>query len=519
MNSEFDFLIEDDEIEVPNYNRNFYKILIVDDEEDIHHATKIALNSLKFDGIPVSFLSAYNSSETKHILSTTDDIAVILLDVVMESDDSGLLLIDYIRYELNNKNTRIILRTGQPGMALEEEVIVKYDINDYKEKSELTRKKLFTTVYSSLRAYQDIISLINTQNGMKKIIESTGDLFDINERSFQEFITNLLKNLKNIQNETSNSTESLNSLFIHIDHSYKKILSATGTFEGYEKLNANYIDALIEELNLKEVLDSNKNIHATVTENHEMIFMHKSVLDRKSLYFQTLNHFEDNVDLARLYLLNCIIGIDNFFIKRDMLDSQMESLFVLSDTIELRSATTANHVKRVAAQVEIIVKKLGYEFEQINNVKFASMLHDIGKIGIPDNVLLKPGKLNSGEFEIIKTHTQIGYNLLTQSKLPLMADAAEIALYHHECWDGSGYPEGLKEDKIPFSARIVAILDVFDALVNKRVYKEAWTFEDAIAYVIGEKGKKFDPTIVDIFTSEMESIKETYLLYPAHSQS
>jgi len=518
MNNEFDFLIEDEEKEVPNYNRNFYKILIVDDEEDVHYATKIALNSLSFDGLPVSFLSAYNTTETKEILSSKDDIAVILLDVVMENDDSGLLLIDYIRNKINNKNTRIILRTGQPGMALEEEVIVTYDINDYKEKSELTRKKLFTAVYSSLRAYKDIMSLTNTQNGMKKIIESTGDLFDISERSFQEFITSLLENLKTIQTDTSNNTDTLNSLFIHIDHTYKKILSATGKFKGYENLKGNYIDAVIDELNLKEILDSNKNIHANITDNNEMIFMHKSILDRKSLYFQTIDHTDNNMDLSRLYLLNCILGIDNFFIKRDMLDSQMESLFVLSDTIELRSAKTANHVKRVAAQAEIIVKKLGYNLEDIGKVKFASMLHDIGKIGIPDNVLLKPGKLTSGEFEIIKTHTQIGYNLLTQSKLPLMAAAAEIALYHHENWDGTGYPEGLKGEEIPFSARIVALLDVFDALVNKRVYKEPWTFEEAFTYVIQEKGKKFDPAIVDIFLSEMESVKETYSIYPAHWQ-
>lgn len=517
MTEEYDFLIEEEKDENKNskdHNRSAYKILIIDDEEDVHLATKLALRGMSFEDVPLTFLSAYSAEEAKEILQNEMDIGVILLDVVMESDHAGLLLVDYIRNTLNNKNVRIILRTGQPGIAVEEKVIVDYDINDYKEKSELTRKKLFTAVYSSLRAYKYIISLVNTQKGMTKIIESTSDLFDISERSFQGFIESLIQNLNDIHDLSDSSSSSLNSFFVHLDREYTRILTATGKFKDYTTMSAKEIDNLIHELNLTDVIQDNRNILASITEKNELIFMHKSVLDRKSLFYQTIDTDGKFEELSKLYLLNCILGIDNFFTKRDMLDSQMESLFILSDTIELRSAKTANHVKRVAAQVEIMAKALSFDENEISNMKFSSMLHDIGKIGIPDEVLLKPARLTTGEFEIIKTHTRIGYNLLKQSKLPLMSEAALIALYHHENWDGNGYPENLSATDIPLSARIVSIIDVFDALVTKRVYKEAWSFEDALEYILAEKSSKFDPDLVDVFASNINQIKETYKLYP-----
>ena len=129
----------------------------------------------------------------------------------------------------------------------------------------------------------------------------------------------------------------------------------------------------------------------------------------------------------------------------------------------------------------------------------AAPMHDVGKIGIPDGVLMKAGKLTADEFKIIKLHTVIGSRILSGTTLPLLELAKEIALSHHERWDGNGYPLGLKEIDIPVSGRIVAITDVFDALTSKRVYKEAWPIEQALEYISDMREKQFDPEIVDAF--------------------
>jgi HD-GYP domain-containing protein (c-di-GMP phosphodiesterase class II) len=136
------------------------------------------------------------------------------------------------------------------------------------------------------------------------------------------------------------------------------------------------------------------------------------------------------------------------------------------------------------------------------------MLHDIGKIGIPDAILNKPTKLEDNEWEVMKQHTIIGYKILSTVDNPLFKMASNIALYHHENWDGSGYPKGLKGEEIPLEARIVALVDVYDALSTDRVYRKAWSEEKVLKYIKELNGKKFDPNIVEIFLNNYDEIKK-----------
>lgn len=170
-----------------------WRVLIVDDDLEVHTVTRLILAKTVFKQRPVELLSAYSAAEAQQMLQTASDIAVILLDVVMETEDAGLLLVHTIRHDLDNKAVRIILRTGQPGQAPEEQVIIDYDINDYKAKSELTAQKLFTTVIASLRAYETIISLEKTRLGLEKIVNSSDSLFQIN--SIREFASGMLMQL------------------------------------------------------------------------------------------------------------------------------------------------------------------------------------------------------------------------------------------------------------------------------------------------------------------------------------
>ncbi len=170
-----------------------WRVLIVDDDEEVHTVTRLILAKTVFKQRAVELLSAYSAAGAQQMLQTESDIAVVLLDVVMETDDAGLLLVHTIRHDLDNTAVRIILRTGQPGQAPEEQVIIDYDINDYKAKSELTSQKLFTTVIAALRSYETIISLEKNRIGLEKIIDSSDSLFQIS--SMREFASGVLTQL------------------------------------------------------------------------------------------------------------------------------------------------------------------------------------------------------------------------------------------------------------------------------------------------------------------------------------
>ena len=193
--------------------------------------------------------------------------------------------------------------------------------------------------------------------------------------------------------------------------------------------------------------------------------------------------------------------------------TQKEILFILGEITETRSQETGNHVRRVAEFSKLLALKYGLSEEEAKLVKIASTLHDVGKVGIPDSILNKPGKLTEAEFEIMKTHTTTGYQMLKHSKREILQASAIIAYTHHEKYDGTGYPQGLKGEEIPLYGRITAIADVFDALCTERVYKKAWDLEKIKAFFKAEKGKHFDPVLVDIFLNhfhEFVVIKESY---------
>ncbi|OLS39223.1 HD domain-containing phosphohydrolase [Bacillus sp. MRMR6] len=193
--------------------------------------------------------------------------------------------------------------------------------------------------------------------------------------------------------------------------------------------------------------------------------------------------------------------------------TQKEIVFRLGEITETRSKETGNHVRRVAEYSQFLASKYGLQSDEIELVKLASPLHDIGKVAIPDSILNKPGKLTNEEFAIIKTHTEIGYQMLKHSNTKLMETAAIIAYTHHEKYDGTGYPRGLKKQEIPLYGRITTVSDVFDALSSKRTYKKSWEIKDIIEYFKCEKGKHFDPILVEIFldnVNEFLRIKEKF---------
>lgn len=182
-----------------------------------------------------------------------------------------------------------------------------------------------------------------------------------------------------------------------------------------------------------------------------------------------------------------------------------EVIFRLSRATEYRDPETGNHIKRLAHYARLMAEGLDLSKEDRQMIFIAAPMHDVGKVAIPDEILLKPGKLTPDEFEVMKRHTEIGEEILGGSPSRMMRRAAQIALFHHERYDGSGYPRAIGGEAIPLFARIVAVADVFDALTSKRPYKAAWTCEAALEYVADQRGRQFDPDCVDAFKGKFDA--------------
>jgi len=185
-------------------------------------------------------------------------------------------------------------------------------------------------------------------------------------------------------------------------------------------------------------------------------------------------------------------------------ENQCEMIYILMEVMESTSDETGQHIRRVAETSKLLAQKTSYlSEEEVNCIYLASPMHDIGKIAIPKEILHKPGKLTDEEMTIMRTHAEKGAALLKNSKRRLTTSASIIALQHHEKWDGSGYPKGLKAEEIHIFGRIVALADVFDALTHKRQYKDAWTINDAIGYIKKNSGSHFDPALVKILVDNL----------------
>lgn len=201
------------------------------------------------------------------------------------------------------------------------------------------------------------------------------------------------------------------------------------------------------------------------------------------------------------------VAFENIHLHEEIHNTQKEIIEKLGEVVETRSNETAFHVHRVAELSEILAKAYGLSDEDANMLKMASPMHDIGKIGISDNILLKPEKLTEKEYEVMKTHAVIGADILKSSKRVLLQTAAIVAEEHHERYDGTGYPKGLSGEDIHIYGRITAIADIYDALVHKRCYKDAWKIEDAKQYLKDESGKIFDPKLVNLFFENYKKIE------------
>ena len=200
---------------------------------------------------------------------------------------------------------------------------------------------------------------------------------------------------------------------------------------------------------------------------------------------------------------NVLKGLSNSYYKQAFHDA----MHIIGNAGHFFDEDTESHVWRMAGISRLIGEQLGWDSKDLDELQYAAAMHDTGKIGIPSDILTKPGRLNTAEWEIMKTHAKIGYELLSFSDHPILKMAADVALHHHEKWDGTGYPDGISGEKISLSARIVAVADVFDALTSDRPYKKAWPVDVAFKAIEEDSGSHFDPTVVSAFLSARSDVE------------
>lgn len=487
-----------------------WNILLVDDEPGVHQVTKMVLKDFKFDQRPLNLISAYSGEQGYEIMASRNDIALAIIDVVMESDHAGLKLVRRIREELENNYTRLVLRTGQPGQAPEEDIIANYDIDDYKDKTELTSNKLFTLMYASLRSYRDICVIDSHRRSLEQVILASTEIFEASSlKTFASAVLKQICNLLNLDGAIFYCT-SLNSDFD--DTGDYQVLAVSGTLAQLETKNKSELPESVRKA-FEYALNQKKSyINGDIYTGY-----FSTSLGNENLLYVSMERELDDLDkqLLDIYASNVAVTYENLLLRDEILDTQKELAYILGEAVEQRSKETGSHVRRVALYSHLLAVKYGLDSQQSELIKLASPLHDVGKIAIPDSILKKPGKLDQNEWEVMKTHAQLGADLLHSNENKVIKMGSIIAGQHHEHWDGNGYPYQLKGEDIHIAGRITALADVFDALGCKRYYKDAWPLEDILAEIDKQKGKQFDPKLVDILHDNIDEFLEIRDLYPS----
>ena len=503
-----DFLKPDSPVRSSDAVEPGWKLMIVDDDPEIHQVTRMVLADFNFDGQRLRFLNAHSAAECRNLLPQHRDTAVILLDVVMEEETAGLELVRWIRDELENPLVRIILRTGQPGYAPETRVIREYDINDYKEKTELTSQKLFTAVTAAIRSYRDLRVIEQNRRGLENIIAASATIFE--PTSLKVFAEGILTQLTALlKYDDSSLLVQASGLAVSPEGKSFTILAGTGDYAADSPTGPIPDD---EERLLRRALAGKSSFF----DDEFYVGYYRARSGRENLLLLRGNRPLKNIDknLISIFSANIAVAFDNLDLNLEIEETQKEVIYTLGEIVESRHQETGRHVLRVGKVAEILAQGFGLDEEKTRLIRYAAPMHDVGKIGIPDSILHKPGPLTAEELDLMRSHTEIGYRLLKQNKRTILQAAAAIALYHHEHWNGGGYPKGLKGEEIPPEAQIVGLADVFDALTHPRVYKEAWPLDRVLAYIEDNRERQFSAPLVDVFLRELPAIEEVLKQYP-----
>lgn len=536
---------------------DYWKVLVIDDEQEVHDVTELVLRNFEFEGKSLKLLHAYSATEGIRVFGEHEDIAVALVDVVMDGDDAGLRLVRHVRQSMGNHFVRIILRTGQPGLAPEREVISRYEINDYKAKTELSAQKLFSVMVSALRGYRDIKALDDTRKGLERMLETATALF--RARTIPRFAEIALGKLVSLFNQERAILQDRQGGGVFIAQSSQ--LFSRGevlAFIGSPAMASNGMHTILPR-QVANIERSIQTISIAITTRYNEDFLIHITLGRQ---ITQLDH-----TLAELFRLKATLALEHLLVLQKSQDAQRQAINALARIVHDRSPPSfprhadsspeslesdayntlaesvseiyirhnmvgtagvvdflyqlttqaeigtwgsaeraARHIIRIGRYAEFISQQAGLDREFCNAIKFAAGLHDIGNLFAPPYLSSAWYLTDSISCRIASEHTRSGKDFLmcsSKSALspPILHMAADIAMHHHETWAGSGYPNGLSGQAIPLAARIVAVADFFDTHSYTQVDGEATSLSDKEIYelIAASSNYYFDPEIARVF--------------------
>jgi len=505
-----------------------WRILVVDDEVDVHSVTGLVLDDFEFDGRRLEFLHAYTGTEAMTAFANYPDIAVALIDVVMETEDAGLRLVRHIREAMGNRFVRIILRTGQPGAAPEREVITRYDINDYKAKTELSALKLYSAMTTALRSYRDIIDLDRQRRGVARMLDAAGELFGAG--SVGRFAQIALPQLCRVLDveataafyaDGGNSPALLASIGAGEELAGRMLASIiecgaasdqepfrdaaviVSLATRYAKPHVLCAEMAKEASDLERALVELFRLNATSALDNLLLLEKNQAAQRQAI--RALAHLAPyrQRGTAALPGAQALAGVAA---GDDAIDffGFLRQLAVLAETREWGEDGAVGHVERIGCLARLLAERADMRRDFCEAIGQAAELHDIGKMFVAPSGSSgwyesgRDKRQRAGEHALWGGEFLQGFGVNASEAAKM---AAQIALHHHEAWDGQGYPAGLSGSAIPVAARIVAIVDFFDTCVNFRPdgNPPAATRKDAFDLVAAAAGYYFDPVLVKVF--------------------
>lgn len=494
-----------------------WKILIADDDADVHATTRMALRGAGFRGRALEFLDAYSGAETLTVLQDNPDTAIVFLDVIMETEDAGLGTVRAIRDSGFNL-VRIIIRTGFPGQAPERSVIVDYDIHDYKEKTGLSVQKLFTSVISALRAYDDLVALESHRRGLMSVLESVS-AFDFN--AVKRYVTRMLAEFINLARIGSGNVVAVSRRSVSPERA-PTVLAAIGDWPATgDQVTMDDLPAAISGL-LAESLERRQSL---VGHGGRTLFSHHHGVDL--VVFATGDDafaLADEV-LLDVLLINVCQAISNQGTFADMAsdrDAVLHGLALRAEHWDDRARrpddSLAAELERLARLTEAVARRLDTTLgfpDRIDScflrdIGCAAMLHDLGNESISALLLAKSGFYAPEERAQMQEHVAAGVRALKTfscgaSQTGALELAREIVACHHERFDGVGYPGRLQGDAIPLAARLVAVADAYVAMTSPRPHRPALDASVACKEIKAGEGRQFDPRIVQAFLEVVDS--------------
>ena len=493
-------------------------VLVVDPDPTLSGLARSALDGFSLDGARVEVLAAATADEARAALYEHPNTAAILLEPVLDDPSTGLDFIRRIRTDMGNSRVRIIVCTAHPGQVPEGEVVETYDVSDYRTKDGLTPRALRTALIARLRAFTSLQAQAAGRKALARMLVATTGLLEM--RTPDVLFPNILPRVVGLLGIGQHALLCIQGDTLPRDRKIR-VRASTGRFAKWKDVDV----AEIGEPKVATALERLSPSSETIVEPGFCALRlraHGGIIGM--IYVE--GHNNDGTarewQLLELFRNKCSIAFENALLFEELNTAQKATVLAMGSLAEYKDNAAAGHLQRIERLVGDIARELQsqgqfkdeLDDELVEKVGLASLLHDVGMLSVSDETLGIPGELANNDMAAIQRHTAIGHRILSEASVPLrgrslLAIAAEIARYHHERYDGSGYMEGLRGNAIPISARIMAVADVFDALITDRQYRKAWGVEQAITWITERAGRDFDPVVVEAFLTVVRRLQAT----------